>query len=136
MPIYDIYAQYSLDRFNMCLGVYRQIVDDRLDTGEDHARIIADAPIADGVTLGELAERRFLVGIGEQLTDVQFLDLLIVFEAIRQDTLQREQHRQSKAEGDYKVELSLKPAFEKAHAFSLLEAMRPYLEVSENGLPS
>lgn len=128
MPTYDIYAQFNLDRFNMCLKVYRQIVDDRLDTGADHARIVADAPIDEGATLPELSTRRFLVGIGEQLTDLEFLDLLIVFEAIRQDTLQRELHRQSNAEGEYKVELSLKPAFEKAHAFSLLEAMKPYLE--------
>lgn len=87
MAISEIFNQ---DRMNRCLKIQREIMENWVRTNRFDYTVRATQSV-DGLTLDGLNNHYFTVGVGDKLQDVPFLDLLIIFELIRQQNLRKQE---------------------------------------------
>ncbi len=80
---------FSEARAQRCIHVFTQIFNHWRTTQSFEPRVIADES-PEGKTLDQLRTMYFAVGVGEQLTDLPFLDMLIVFDLIKQAETKRQ----------------------------------------------
>jgi len=110
----EIFNKRRMDR---CLDVALRIIDNWRKTNSYSYRVVSREPI-EGKTLDELKKLYFAVGVAGHLTDIPFLDMLIVFDFIAKETAARLEHR---GETEFKTSVQLKTEFSEGEAFALLK---------------
>src|SRR4051794_37238807 len=75
--------EFNQARMNRCSRIHQLIVENWLRTKSLDYVVRAREPVA-GLVLSELRLQYFSVGVGEDLTDIPFTDLLVVFSMIAQ----------------------------------------------------
>src|SRR5262249_44703394 len=107
---------FSQKRMDKCTKVYQQILNNWISTKRLAYRVVPSEDL-EGKTLAQMATLYYSVGIGNDLTDLPLLDMLVVFSMLR------ECYGQRQAGDPEPKELRVKTAFTEEEAFELLEGI-------------
>lgn len=119
----DLTEQFNQRRMNRCTTVWRAISENGRKTEAFEYKVVCTEPLA-GKTLEQLGKLYFSVGVGNDLTDLPLIDMLVVFSLIASKGRQLRQHKDPK---DFKLELQVKMArinFTEDEVFSMLNCIR------------
>jgi|HubBroStandDraft_6_1064221.scaffolds.fasta_scaffold1446337_1 hypothetical protein len=105
-------------RVKKCMDVFNKIQANWAKHGFA-CRVMADEDVK-GKTLEELDQMYFRVGVGDDLTALPFLDLLVVFEMIANVNNKRAPVVDNQ-DGTYSQKLKIKTAFTEAEAFAYIK---------------
>lgn len=75
---------FNQERMVRCTKIASAIIDNARRTNSFEYKVRA-TEVTDGLTFDELRKQYFSVGIGDDLTDVPFTDLLVIFSLVSQD---------------------------------------------------
>ena len=102
------------------MPVFQLLMDKRRETGSLDYRVIPSEAIGDK-TIDEINDVRFAVGVGDQLTEMSFTDLRLLFSAIDSALEQIKEHA---GESEFKVSINLKPTFTEEESRGILSRIK------------
>ena len=114
--------EFSQGRMNRCSRIHQLILENWQRTKVLEYVVRAREPIA-GLSVSELRLQYFSVGVGNDLTDLPFTDMLVVFSMIAQ-TAAIMRARVANNERDGRFRLSINTDFSDAEAVRLLSQMK------------
>jgi hypothetical protein len=98
--------EFSQARMNRCSRIHQQIMENWRQSKVFGYVVRALEPIA-GLSLADLRLQSFSVGVGNDLTDVPFLDLLVVFSMLAQTAAaMRAKVAQNEKEGTFQFSIT------------------------------
>lgn len=109
---------FDQKRMARCVGVFQKLADHWTETGQFAFRVIADQSLEDK-PYEELAKMRFLVGVGEDLTELSLPDLLTAFK-MYQDHCAKQSVRGRRSQHEFTVRYAVKTSFTQPEAMTLL----------------
>jgi hypothetical protein len=115
----EIFNQARMDR---CMKIATAIMQNWALTNSFNYTVRATAPV-DGLTLTELRKHYFAVGVKNDLADLPFIDLLVVFSAIEQQSAKLKE-RKNTGEPEFKIHIRLTTDWSDEDAARLLSQMR------------
>lgn len=116
----EVFNQQRMDR---CVQVQRKIMQKWQETNSFQYRVVSEKSL-EGLTLEELENCYFSVGVGDDLTDLPLIDTLIVFSMISQEHQKLSQRTPALGETEFKIRISVKTQFTEDEVFDLLEGLR------------
>jgi hypothetical protein len=109
-------------RMDLCMVVERAIMDGWRKSGTLNYTARATAPI-DGLTLDQLRNQHFVVGVGDDLVEVPLIDLLTIFSILEKEIAALKEAR-NLPQGEYRVNFEVAPDFSDEEATLLLAGIR------------
>ena len=115
---------FSRQRLQKCLDIQKKILNNAFKTKRFVYTVRATDSV-NGLAIEELQTHYFSVGVGEDLTDVPFIDLLVIFSAIeKQNRALLEYSREyGKLPQDFKARVELITSFSDEEAARLLSCI-------------
>ena len=111
--------QFSQQRMDKCVGVFQKIVSHWAKTNRFDCRVVIDES-PEGKTLDQLAQTYFSVGVGDDLTDLPFLDTLVVVKMLADHNANVHARRGRKQPKKWKEKYRVKTSFSEDEAFAIL----------------
>jgi hypothetical protein len=109
-------------RMERCATIASKIIANWEATNQFQYTLRATSPVA-GLELRELRERKFLLGVGEDLAEVSLADVLTVFALLEQQGLAMQQ-LQGQPPGTYTGQVQIPPEFSEIEAIRILSQLR------------
>ena len=127
----DIFNQSRMER---CAAIHRAILENWQKSSSSPYTVRATEPLA-GLSLSEIRLHYFAVGAGDQLTEIPFHDMLVVFVMIEQTTAAM--RKLDKTTNTGTIQFKIWTVFPDAEALRLLSKIRietpfdsePYLQL-------
>src|SRR5579872_2340292 len=110
----EIFNQARMDR---CTQVFGKIEEHWMKKGFA-CRVVADGDV-NGKSLEDLDKMYFQVGVGDDLTSLPFLDMLVVFSMIA-DVANKHSPMKDNKDGTHTRQMKIKTAFTESEAFAYL----------------
>lgn len=117
---------FNQRRMERCLKIANAIVDNWQRTNSFTYTVRATQPI-EGVGLDELRTHYFAVGVGDNLTELPFTDLLVVFSMIEQQTAALRdalKKRPNKSKKDFRIRYKVTTDWPDEEAIRLLSQIQ------------
>jgi hypothetical protein len=113
---------FNEKRMNRCGKIMQQITNNWVRT-KRFTFVVRATDSIHGITLDELRTRYFSVGIGDELTDIPFHDMLVVFSMLEQqgEALKNRKNKSAKA---FSVQFKISTEFPDEEAVRLLSKLR------------
>jgi hypothetical protein len=124
---------FSEPRMRRCVDIARQIYNQGVKVKfKDDFYIVRDTESVTGVSLNDFKQHYFGVGVSRnKLVDVPFIDLLVIFEAVKSLIAQG---RSRKSAGEPVANFGIKTAFTNEEAMSLLQQILIRFPESPGGI--
>jgi hypothetical protein len=116
--------RFSQSRMDRCAKIAVSIIDNWRRTNFFDYTIRATDSV-DGISLDELRKRYFGVGVGENLVEIPFTDLLVVLSILKKDyeAIQRSKDKIAKA-STFKIKVRVKTVFSDDEVLRLFSGVR------------
>jgi hypothetical protein len=129
---------FSQARMDRCSSIHFAIIENWRRTRSLAYTVRATEPVS-ALSMAELRTQYFSVGVGEDLIDLPFTDVLVVFSMIKQ-TVAALKARKDKPAEEFKIQFSITTHFSDDDAANVLSGMRvetpfdagPFLGVAES----
>ena len=119
----EIFSESRMDR---CSQIQRSIIDSWQRTNS-FSYIVRATESLEGMDLDDLRKQYFSVGVEDQLQDIPFHDMLVVFSMIEQELAALEEYRQQsggKPEPHFRIEYQISTDFPDEEAVRFLSGIR------------
>ena len=117
---------FSQDRMNRCAEIQHAIMTNWQQTNSFNYVVRATESVA-GIELSELRKHYFTVGVGDNLRDIPFHDMLVVFSTIEQQCAALEKRKNdpnAKNEQEFTIKYQISTDFPDEEAARLLSGIQ------------
>lgn len=117
---------FSQDRMDRCAEIQHSIMTNWQKTNSFTYVVRATESVA-GIDLAELRKHYFTVGVGDNLRDIPFHDMLVVFSLIEQQCAAMEKHKNdpnAKNKKEFTIKYTISTAFHNKEAVRLLSGIQ------------
>jgi len=133
-----MFESFSQSRMDRCSSIHFAIIENWRKTRSLAYTARATEPVS-GIDIADLRTKYFSVGVGEDLTDLPFTDMLVVFSMIKQ-TVAALKARADKTADGFQIRFSITTDFSDEDAVNVLYGMRvetpfdkgEFLEIAES----
>lgn len=113
---------FNQARINRCFEIERNIMSAWQKSNSFQYVVRATQPV-EGMFINELRTQYFQVGVGDQVSEIPFIDMLVVFSIIEQETAALSSRPKSSA-SKFRVQYQIKTEFSDIEAVRLLTGMQ------------
>ena len=111
---------FNQQRMSKCIEIHRSIMNNWRQTGDFNCTIRATDSV-EGITLDELRKRYFAVGVGDDLTEIPFTDLLVILSMKEQEFAALKEHLDSEL---FEISFQVTTDYPDEEAVRLLSGIR------------
>ena len=111
---------FNQQRMSKCIEIHRSIMNNWRQTGDFNCTIRATDSV-EGITLDELRKRYFAVGVGDDLTEIPFTDLLVILSMKEQECAALKEHLDSEL---FEISFQVTTDYPDEEAVRLLSGIR------------
>lgn len=131
----EVFNQKRMDR---CAKIQRAIMINWQKNNKFDYTVRATQAVS-GMLLEDFRKQYFIVGVGNDLTELPFTDMLVIFSMIEQETNALKQRKPIKGEKEFKVKFQISTFFSDEEAARLLSSIRietpfdkmPYMRIRQ-----